>query len=110
MKTIQQYIMAFIASADKLMEDAMIRDALAEEHDILCFEMEAAGLMDNFRCLVIRGICSYSDTHNNDPWQGYAAATAAAYARELLQAMPGEQVVVNNPAVGTGLQSGELHH
>jgi nucleoside phosphorylase len=50
----------------------------------MCFEMEAAGLMDRCSCLVIRGICDYCDTHKNDRWQGYAAATAAAYAKELL--------------------------
>ena len=27
--------------------------------DILCFEMEAAGLMNQFPCLVIRGVCNY---------------------------------------------------
>jgi hypothetical protein len=43
--------------------------------------MEAAGLMDHFLCVVIRGICDYSDTHKNDILQGYAAATAAAYAK-----------------------------
>ncbi|KAK2050877.1 hypothetical protein LY76DRAFT_529594, partial [Colletotrichum caudatum] len=32
----------------------------------ICFEMEAAGLMDKFPCLVIRGICDYADTHKND--------------------------------------------
>jgi hypothetical protein len=32
--------------------------------------------------VVTRGICDYSDTHKNDIWQGYAAATAAAYAKE----------------------------
>jgi len=77
-----------IASADRLMKDATIRDALAAEEDVLCFEMEAAGLMDNFPCLVIRGICDYSDTHKNDRWQGYAAATAAAYGKELLNVIP----------------------
>jgi nucleoside phosphorylase len=82
-----------IASADRLIKDATIRDALAAEEEILCFEMEAAGLMDNFPCVVIRGICDYSDTHKNDHWQGYAAATAAAYAMELLHAVPGSQVV-----------------
>ncbi|KAI9766873.1 MAG: hypothetical protein M1839_004741 [Geoglossum umbratile] len=41
--------------------------------------------MNDFPCLVIRGICDYSDTHKNDRWQRYAAATAAAYAKELLQ-------------------------
>ncbi|KAH0371128.1 pfs domain-containing protein, partial [Aureobasidium melanogenum] len=51
---------------------------------VLCFEMEAAGLMNNFPCLVIRGISDYSDSHKNDGWQRYAAATAAAFAKELL--------------------------
>ncbi|KAF3310099.1 hypothetical protein TWF173_010109 [Orbilia oligospora] len=73
-----------IASANSLMKDALERDQLAEEEDILCFEMEAAGLMNHFPCLVIRGICDYSDSHKNKEWQGYAAMTAAAYAKDLL--------------------------
>ncbi|KAF4340762.1 hypothetical protein FBEOM_5323 [Fusarium beomiforme] len=74
-----------IASANQLMKDAKIRDELAIKDGVLCFEMEAAGLMNHFPCLVIRGICDYSDTHKNKKWQGYAALTAAAYAKELLQ-------------------------
>ncbi|KAL8299079.1 hypothetical protein RB593_009133 [Gaeumannomyces tritici] len=54
-----------IASANQLMKDARIRDKLAAEHGVLCFEMEAAGLMNHFPCLVIRGICDYSDSHKN---------------------------------------------
>jgi nucleoside phosphorylase len=73
-----------IASADQLMKDATVRDKLGAEMDVLCFEMEAAGLMNQFPCLVIRGICDYSDTHKNKEWQGYAAMTAAAYAKDLL--------------------------
>ncbi|KAK0637863.1 hypothetical protein DIS24_g10398 [Lasiodiplodia hormozganensis] len=73
-----------IASANSLMKDALIRDQLARENGVLCFEMEAAGLMNNFPCLVIRGICDYSDSHKNDAWHGYAAMSAAAYAKELL--------------------------
>ena len=48
--------------------------------------------MDDFPCLVIRGICDYSDTHKNKAWQPYAAATAAAYAKELLSVMAGQSV------------------
>ena len=81
-----------IASANKLMKDAIARDAVIKKHDVLCFEMEAAGLMNGFPCVVIRGICDYSDTHKNDAWQGYAAATAAAYAKELLKIIPGANV------------------
>jgi nucleoside phosphorylase len=77
-----------IASADRLIKDAQVRDNLARDEEVLCFEMEAAGLMDHFPCVVIRGICDYSDTHKNDIWQGYAAATAAAYAKELLDVIP----------------------
>ncbi|KAL3965725.1 hypothetical protein ACCO45_000033 [Purpureocillium lilacinum] len=73
-----------IASANTLMKDATVRDKLAAEKDVLCFEMEAAGLMNHFPCLVIRGICDYSDSHKNEEWQGYAAMTAAAYAKDLL--------------------------
>ncbi|KAJ4855513.1 ankyrin repeats (3 copies) domain-containing protein [Trichoderma breve] len=72
-----------IASASTLMRNASLRDKLAKK-DILCFETEAAGLMNHFPCLVIRGICDYSDTHINAKWQGYAAMTAAAYTKDLL--------------------------
>ncbi|KAI0119987.1 hypothetical protein GGR51DRAFT_495851 [Nemania sp. FL0031] len=73
-----------IASSSQVMKDALVRDKLSEEKDVLCFEMEAAGLMDQFPFLVIRGISDYSDSHKNSKWQGYAAMTAAAYARALL--------------------------
>ncbi|KAH7303730.1 hypothetical protein B0I35DRAFT_156178 [Stachybotrys elegans] len=81
-----------IASANQLMKDAHIRDKLAAEKGVLCFEMEAAGLMNHFPCLVIRGICDYADSHKNKEWQGYAAMVAAAYAKELLQQIPPNKV------------------
>lgn len=73
-----------IASANSLMKDAKIRDKLSSERGIICFETEAAGVVNVFPCIVIRGICDYADTHRNDEWQEYAAMTAAAYAKELL--------------------------
>ncbi|KAK8126836.1 uncharacterized protein PG998_002595 [Apiospora kogelbergensis] len=81
-----------IASANQLMKDATIRDRLAEEKGVLCFEMEAAGLMNQFKCLVVRGICDYSDSHKNDAWQGYAATAAAAYTKQLLNKIPPTKV------------------
>jgi nucleoside phosphorylase len=76
-----------VASANQLMKDATVRDTLAKEKGVLCFDMEAAGLMNGFPCLVIRGVCDYSDSHKNKEWQGYAAMTAAAYAKDLLARM-----------------------
>ncbi|KAF4345741.1 hypothetical protein FBEOM_283 [Fusarium beomiforme] len=77
-----------IASGNKLMRDAEVRDLIASKSNALCFEMEAAGLMNHFPCLVIRGICDYADSHKNKAWQGHAAMMAAAYAKELLARIP----------------------
>lgn len=73
-----------IASGNSVVKNSYIRDWLSRELQVYCLEMEAAGLMDNFPCLVIRGICDYADSHKNKNWQGYAAAVAAAFAKELL--------------------------
>jgi nucleoside phosphorylase len=74
-----------IASGNRVMKNAIKRDEISQGlGGVLCFEMEAAGLMNNFPCLVIRGISDYSDSHKNDGWQRYAAASAAAFAKELL--------------------------
>ncbi|KAK5056244.1 hypothetical protein LTR84_012797 [Exophiala bonariae] len=81
-----------IGSSDQLMKDAVLRDELATDHNILCFEMEAAGLMDKFPCLVIRGICDYSDSHKNKGWQNYAALAAALYTRAVIRSLPVQQI------------------
>ncbi|CAG8261420.1 unnamed protein product [Penicillium salamii] len=54
-----------IASANQLMKDAIIRDKFAAKMDMLCFEIEAARLINHFPCLIIRDICDYSDSHKN---------------------------------------------
>ncbi|KAJ3311285.1 hypothetical protein HDU93_005295, partial [Gonapodya sp. JEL0774] len=78
-----------IASGNQDMKDGVQRDRVSKElGEVLCFEMEAAGLMNDFPCLVIRGICDYADSHKNASWQGYAAGAAAACAKELLSVIP----------------------
>ncbi|KAL4864422.1 hypothetical protein BDV12DRAFT_205678 [Aspergillus spectabilis] len=64
-----------IASGNQVMKDSETRDRLAKEHGILCFEMEAAGLMNELPTL-------------QKQWQGYAALTAAVYAKLLLSVIP----------------------
>lgn len=81
-----------IATGEMVIEDALPRDKLAQRDDLLCFEMEAAGALFDFPCLVVRGISNYCDSHKNDLWHGYAAAVAAAYARQLFFHMPIEEV------------------
>lgn len=76
-----------IASGNQVIKDAGFRDNLNKSlsGNVLCVEMEAAGLMNHFPCLVIRGICDYADSEKTKDWQEYAAAVAAAYAKELLE-------------------------
>lgn len=79
-----------IASGNQVIKSPAIRDRLG--NGCICFEMEAAGLMNDFPCLVVRGICDYADSHKNDSWQRYAAATAAACAKEILLNIPEVEV------------------
>jgi nucleoside phosphorylase len=90
-----------IASGNTLVKDSAVRAKIADVavERLLCVEMEAAGLMDRFPCLVIRGICDYADSHKNDRWQRYASATAAAYAKELLGYVPARQLKATPQAI-----------
>lgn len=81
-----------IGSGNSVMKDALTRDRLHESHRILCFEMEAAGLMNHWPCLIVRGICDYADSHKNKHWQGYAALAAAAYAKSLIEQLVRNQI------------------
>ncbi|KAL7755657.1 hypothetical protein ACKLNR_014184 [Fusarium oxysporum f. sp. zingiberi] len=81
-----------IACGELVVKDALLRDRLAREYGLICFETEAAGALGAFPCMVIRGISDYADTHKNDQWHGYAAAVAAAYGRQLFFHMPVDQV------------------
>ncbi|KAJ5731960.1 hypothetical protein N7493_003441 [Penicillium malachiteum] len=95
-----------IASANNLMKDAIIRDQLSRQKDVLCFEMEAAGLVNHFPCLVIRGICDYADSHKNKDWQRYAAMVAAVYAKDLMNKIP-SQHVEHEKAIVNVLKAGD---
>jgi nucleoside phosphorylase len=91
----EQYVVVHrgtIASGELVVKDAALRDQLAKEYGLLCFEMEVAGALADFPCMVIRGISDYCDSHKNDQWHGYAAAAAAAYARQLFFHMPIDEV------------------
>lgn len=75
-----------IASGDQVIKSTLIAAEIHERvsGDILCFEMEAAGIATQYSCMAIRGISNYADSHKNDTWQHYAADAAAACAKELL--------------------------
>ena len=96
-----------IASGNQVMRNGIDRDRISSElGGVHCFEMEAAGLMNSFPCLVIRGICDYADSHKNKKWQPYAAATAAAYAKELLLIIPTAEINML-PSLGSALSENQ---
>ncbi|KAJ5475329.1 hypothetical protein N7539_008395 [Penicillium diatomitis] len=88
-----------IASDNKVIKHGETREQLPLRTSALCFEIEAAGLMLDFPCIIIRGICDYADSHKNKAWQGYAALVAAAYTKELLEYIPVRQVSQEGLAV-----------
>lgn len=98
-----------IGSSNSLMKVVDERKQYADDPDlrILCFEMEAAGLVNTIPCLVIRGICDYADSHKNDEWHKYAALAAAAYTRELLHILQAENVT-EQPSWNNVLDEGAL--
>ncbi|KAK6387727.1 uncharacterized protein PV06_04684 [Exophiala oligosperma] len=77
-----------VASSHISMRHGVTRDKIAHEQGVLCFETEAAGLEDASKYLIIRGICDYADSHTSNLWHAYAAAAAAAYAKEVLSFIP----------------------
>jgi nucleoside phosphorylase len=82
-----------ILSGGGVVKNPEDRDRLRRDHgDAICFEMEAAGIMDEIPCLVVRGICDYADTHKQDGWHHYAAAVAAAYGKAILLKIYGQDV------------------
>jgi hypothetical protein len=74
------------ASGDTVMKSGEDRDDIAARDGVIAFEMEGAGVWENFACaLVIKGVCDYADSHKSKRWQGYAAATAAAVTKGFLE-------------------------
>lgn len=92
---------SLIASGNTLVKDAAVRDKVLQitGGDCICLEMKAAGLINTFPCLVIRGISDYADSHKNDHWQRYTAATAAAYAKKFLGIIQGEDLEITEKAI-----------
>ncbi|KAK8061213.1 hypothetical protein PG997_015434 [Apiospora hydei] len=86
-----------IASGDSVIKSGEDRDIIAHRDMVIAFEMESAGVWDIFPCVVIKGACDYADSHKTKTWQHYAAATAAACMKALLDSWVPAQLSVPEP-------------
>ncbi|PGH33417.1 hypothetical protein GX50_03806 [[Emmonsia] crescens] len=79
-----------IASGNTVMRSGEERDQLAakEKQNIIAFDMEGAGVWDYLPCVIVKGVCDYADSHKNKKWQEYAAMTAAACTKVILDQWP----------------------
>lgn len=72
------------SSADQVIRSSKHRDAMNAADGVIGFEMEGAGVWDNFPTVIIKGVCDYADSHKNKKFQRYAAAAAAACSKAFL--------------------------
>ena len=73
-----------IGSADTVMKSGELRDRIAKTDGVIAFEMEGAGVWDEMPCIIVKGVSDYADSHKQQDWQKYAAATAASTAKAIL--------------------------
>lgn len=65
----EPYIVVYrrtIAFKELVIKDAKLRDKLAKEDGLLYFKIEAAGVLADFPCIIVRGISDYYNSHKND--------------------------------------------
>ncbi|KAF3921511.1 hypothetical protein AA313_de0200352 [Arthrobotrys entomopaga] len=74
-----------VGSADTVIKSGEHRDSHAKLGRIIAFEMEGAGISTTINCIVVKGICDYADSHKNNKWQPFAAATAASALKAMLE-------------------------
>ncbi|KAI8649063.1 PNP-UDP-1 domain-containing protein [Fusarium keratoplasticum] len=74
-----------IASGDTVMRSAEHRDKLVQDEGVIGFEMEGAGAWQELPCIIVKGVCDYADSEKTKTWQDFAAATAAATSKAILE-------------------------
>lgn len=105
-----------IASGDTVMKSGEDRDRIASREKVIAFEMEGAGICNNLSCIVVKGVSDYADSHKDKVWQRYAAGTAAACARSLLEQwsttdhISSASIMISNGMVWSFSTFGVLNH
>ncbi|KAF4452432.1 hypothetical protein F53441_4712 [Fusarium austroafricanum] len=82
-----------IGSGNTVLKSGEERDRLAQAYNLIAFDMEAAGAWDDTPCIIVKGVSDYADSHKNKKWKNFAAATAAAVSRALIE----QYTMADNP-------------
>lgn len=72
-------------SANMVLKSGLRRDSISKDGEIVGFEMEGSGVWEALPTIIIKSVCDYADSHKNKLWQEYAAATAAAGLKAVLE-------------------------
>ncbi|KAF4873845.1 hypothetical protein CGCSCA1_v006851 [Colletotrichum siamense] len=83
-KSPPQVFLGTVGSGDTVMKSGVHRDEMAQQHGIIAFEMEGAGVWDEIPCIIVKSVCDYADSHKNKKWQGFAAVAAASATKAIL--------------------------
>ncbi|KAL3455277.1 hypothetical protein BJX64DRAFT_295203 [Aspergillus heterothallicus] len=83
-----------VASGDTVMKSGEDRDRTASQHSAIAFEMEGAGVHPNLQCMVVKGVCDYADSHKDKLWQPFAAGSAAACVKAILEQWTGSSAQI----------------
>lgn len=71
-------------SGNAVIKCADYREHMFRTEKAIGFDMESAGLWEYLPTVIVKGVCDYADSHKNKLWQDYAAASAAACTRAVL--------------------------
>lgn len=74
------------ASGPNVLKNAEIRNRLAKDFNVIAIEMEGYGLWDvSTPAVMIKSACDYADSHKNNHYHKFAAATAACAAKVFVE-------------------------
>uniref|UniRef100_A0A093V351 Regulatory protein AfsR n=1 Tax=Talaromyces marneffei PM1 TaxID=1077442 RepID=A0A093V351_TALMA len=88
-----------MACSNQVIKSGQDRDRITAHEGVIGFEMESAGTWDYVPTIVIKSLCDYADSHKDRLWQGYAATTAAACTKAVLEEWRNVDRPVQNPAI-----------
>ncbi|KUL83171.1 hypothetical protein ZTR_10123 [Talaromyces verruculosus] len=98
-----------IACSNQVRKSGQDRDRIAAHEGVIGFKMESAGLWDYIPTIVIKRVCDYADSHKDKRWQLYAASTAAACTKAVLEEWRNVDGPIQNPVTQQQIVTTPVH-